>query len=195
MTKRKYKKKDIGKSYLSDPHLFDAVEYAIETLVSAGERITQKRIAELTDTNITVIKHIYPYFAERKTQRIELRCSVVEKMQWQQKAQQADMTVSRLASQSLNNVTVSIPPTQQLRGAINRVVVERVSFNTLINQLAKWVNTYKSSADELFVVTQLKHLCEQFDTHDKKVMTILGQDHQYDEFYRLPSSPRQEGRQ
>ena len=78
-----------------------------------------------------------------------------------------------LAAHSLDQLTLHIPPTEQLKQTFDRVVVERVRFNSLVNQIARWCNTYPSAVQRMDIEMMLGALTLKFEEHDRQVMSLL----------------------
>lgn len=177
---RRYKTNILREALVTKTDIVYQIEAAIKTIIQDNDKITAKEIVRRTDLEYNDVKLILPVFTEDKTSRIELRCTRADKLRWEYKAEQADSTISKLISIALDKLTVYVPRTQQLRAEINLLVVERIRFNVLVNQLAKWCNTYCSNVDQFEVLAMLNELQGQFDGHDKAVMAAINKKHSFD---------------
>ncbi|CDU08799.1 hypothetical protein [Vibrio coralliirubri] len=174
MTK-KNKKQQIQHAYLQDQAIKNLFEFEIDKLIKNNRTVSKSALKQSPDLAHSMVESVYPYYATSKNARIELNCSIVDKKTWQHKAKQADTTVSQLAIESLNRVQIKIPFTKKLQAELNAVALERVRFNSLLNQLARWCNTHKSGIETVQVLAELNYLQKQFDDHDLRMMQIFAQ--------------------
>ena len=80
---------------------------------------------------------------------VRVRVSAEEHAALAAKAREAGLTVSALLRDHLGQVTVRDREAERQRNALlNRI-------NANLNMIAKWVNTYKSAADRMPVVSRL----------------------------------------
>lgn len=87
-----------------------------------------------------------------KNAMIRLRCTAVEYNNWKTKAQASGMSISALIRESLDRARTWTP--QDAASERERLRhLARIGNN--LNQLARWVNTYKSSADAVPVCSHL----------------------------------------
>ncbi|PMF92606.1 hypothetical protein BCV08_11785 [Vibrio breoganii] len=101
----------------------------------------------------------YHYYCEEKKARIEIRASIKNKLLWNHKSALTKQTLSTTVALAMSRVNIHVLPTQE----INLMTNELVRFNSLVNQIAKWVNTYKSDIDAIAVLTQLDELSVRFE--------------------------------
>lgn len=81
--------------------------------------------------------------------------SKAEKVSWQEKAVQAGIPLSTLIRQAIRKVNIS---RRTDRGLIaeRTCQIRRIGIN--LNQIAKWANTYKSTAEAIEVIEALQTL-------------------------------------
>lgn len=80
---------------------------------------------------------------------IHVRTTRAEARQWREKARAAGVPVSRLLREAMRRTRTWTAPQAQAQAELVRQVA-RCGNN--LNQLARWANTYKSSADTVQVV-------------------------------------------
>ena len=90
---------------------------------------------------------------KKKDDYIKVRLSKEEKEKWQEKAVRAGLSLSNLIRQSVEK---SKTWTIQDRGLIAEHTrqIRRVGIN--LNQIAKWANTYGSTAEAIEIIEGLK---------------------------------------
>lgn len=84
--------------------------------------------------------------------RIDIRCSVNEKADLKIRADAAGVTVSELVRQSLGRVRTW---TASHRQAHRERTLELARIGTNLNQIARWCNTYKTTAEATEVLAAL----------------------------------------
>lgn len=91
----------------------------------------------------------------KKTRRVEVRFSEKEYDELSVIADKGDTTVSdvvRLSATRVKTITLGAKRAQQER------VREIAKIGNNINQIARWVNTHKSNADTINVLTHLREI-------------------------------------
>ena len=176
MKQKNSKQANLLQSLLNQPDDIASLELALMTLISTDDPLTIDSVATTSGLPREGVRLLLPCYTQRKSERIELRCSWTEKKRWEHKAKLSNKTVSQLAAHSLNRLTLHIPPIEQLRKEIDLVVRERVRFNGLVNQIAKWCNTERSAIRQVEILAALDELLDQFEFHDQQVMRILQHD-------------------
>ncbi len=119
----------------ADPDSVVAVEQAVLDCIELGVKISNSRIAEITGHSIDNIRKLLPLYTEQKTSRIELRCTFVEKYNWEIKAKKSSRTVSELAATSLSKLAIHIYPAETLRAELNKLISLRTNLGNNLNQL------------------------------------------------------------
>ena len=88
----------------------------------------------------------------QRTNTISIRLTDSEKLDWELKAHAAGLTISQLARQAMGKVRVTNVGDRAI--AIERTrQIAKIGNN--LNQIARWANTYKSTAEAVEVVTHL----------------------------------------
>lgn len=89
----------------------------------------------------------------KKDDYIKVRLTKEEKLRWQEKAVRAGLSLSNLIRQSIERTTTW---TIQDRGLIAEHTrqIRRIGIN--LNQIAKWANTYGSTAEAVEIIECLK---------------------------------------
>jgi len=82
-----------------------------------------------------------------------IKLSKAEKLSWQEKAALAGTPLSILIRRAVNKVTIS-PKLDHTLIAQQTRQIRRIGIN--LNQIAKWANTYKSSAETLEIIEALQ---------------------------------------
>lgn len=93
---------------------------------------------------------------DKFTTTLQIRLSEKEKATLQEKADEAGMPMARYIRSSI--ISVRDRNRSKIKSNVNSLALEvrRVGIN--LNQLAKWANTYKSTADTLTVIGQLREI-------------------------------------
>jgi len=84
--------------------------------------------------------------------RLEIRCSEEEKAAWQAKAANAGMSLSELVRSSLDKSRL---PDRQRQKDLASLVREVAKIGNNLNQIARYANTYKNSAEAVQVIAHL----------------------------------------
>ena len=79
------------------------IERAVIRCINDDVAVTINGIARDVNMDTDIVRQMLPSFTEIRDHRTELRCTYEEKRRWEKKAKDASITVSRLASQSLQN--------------------------------------------------------------------------------------------
>lgn len=93
--------------------------------------------------------------ADKLDTSLLIRLSKTEKLAWQEKAILAGIPLAALIRQAMKKATIS---NQLDRSSFQERTcqIRRIGIN--LNQIAKWANTYKSTAESLEVIEVLKEL-------------------------------------
>ena len=92
--------------------------------------------------------------AEKETS-IKVRLSKQEKMNWQEKAASAGVSLSNLIRQAMKKTQTWTAADRSLMAEQTREI-SRIGNN--LNQIAKWANTYKSTAEAIEVIECLREI-------------------------------------
>lgn len=93
--------------------------------------------------------------ADKFDTSILIRLSKAEKLAWQEKAVSAGMPLTTLIRQSMKKVTISRQLDRALMGEQIRQI-RRIGIN--LNQIARWANVYKSTAETIEVIEVLREI-------------------------------------
>ena len=88
----------------------------------------------------------------QRTKPITVRLTDEEKLDWDLKAHAAGLSISELVRQAMNRVRISHIGDRALQIERTRQIAK---IGNNLNQIARWVNRYKTSADTVEVVTHL----------------------------------------
>ena len=88
----------------------------------------------------------------QRTKPIAVRLTDEEKLDWDLKAHAAGLSISELVRQAMNRVRISHIGDRALQIERTRQIAK---IGNNLNQIARWVNRYKTSADTVEVVTHL----------------------------------------
>ena len=91
--------------------------------------------------------------AEKRNAEIKIRLSPKEKFSWQQKAVYAGVSLSNLMRQAMARTNTWTMADRALIQEQTRQI-SRIGNN--LNQIAKWANTYKSTASAIEVIEVLR---------------------------------------
>lgn len=169
-----YKKKAIQQTHLDNLHSvlpFEAALYEIaqEEQQRPISKIALKRKGILPE----VVTALYPYYVDEKHARIELNCSIAQKMQWKAKAEKAQITLSKLVTEALNNARVYIPVPNFEQEAIKEILKMQSQLNAHTNQIARWCNTHKMGVEAISVLVELNEIRNQVLNIDDQLMRIM----------------------
>ena len=89
---------------------------------------------------------------EKRTQNLTIRISPQEKEEWYEKAARSGLTISQLIRLSIQRTNTWTVPNQTLIQEQTRQI-PRIGNN--LNQIAKWANTYKSTAEAVEIIEAL----------------------------------------
>ncbi len=87
--------------------------------------------------------------AEKRDSYIKIRLSKSEKIDWQEKAVRAGISLSNLIRQAMARTQTW---TAADRGLISEQTRQISRIGNNLNQIAKWANTYKSTAEAIEVI-------------------------------------------
>jgi len=93
--------------------------------------------------------------AEKLDTSLLIRLSKAEKTSWQEKAILAGMPLASLVRQAMKKATIS----KQLDRSLfqeRTCQIRRIGIN--LNQIAKWANTYKTTAEAIEIIEALKEI-------------------------------------
>jgi two-component sensor histidine kinase len=96
----------------------------------------------------------------KQTTNLTIRVSPEEKLQWQEKAALSQVTLSSLIRQALST---SRPSQKADRSLIREQIHQIKRIGNNLNQIAKWANTYKETAEAIEVIQALKQIQESLD--------------------------------
>lgn len=88
----------------------------------------------------------------QRTKPIAVRLTDEEKLDWDLKAHAAGLSISELVRQAMNRVRISHVGDRALQIEQTRQIAK---IGNNLNQIARWVNRYKTTADTVEVVTHL----------------------------------------
>lgn len=84
--------------------------------------------------------------------RLYLRCTEEDLLAWKAKAESAGMTLSDLARSSMAKAKL---PDRERQAELARLTRDIARIGNNLNQLARWANTYKGTAEALEVIGRL----------------------------------------
>lgn len=90
---------------------------------------------------------------EKLDSSLLLKLTPAEKLEWQEKAARAGMPLTRMIRQVMRGARLSSQIDRSLY-AERTYQLRRIGIN--LNQIAKWANTYKSSAEAIEVIEGLR---------------------------------------
>ncbi|WP_219884743.1 plasmid mobilization relaxosome protein MobC [Merismopedia glauca] len=93
------------------------------------------------------------YMTDKLTASIKIRTTPDEKIQWQEKAIYSGVSLSNLVRQAMSRTNTWTTPDRSLIQAQTRQLT-RIGNN--LNQIAKWANTYKSTAEAIEIIQALR---------------------------------------
>ena len=93
--------------------------------------------------------------ASKRDSYIKIRLSKSEKIDWQEKAVRAGVSLSNLIRQAMTRTQTW---TAADRGLISEQTRQISRIGNNLNQIAKWANTYKSTAEAIEVIECLREI-------------------------------------
>jgi len=91
----------------------------------------------------------------QKDTYFKLRLTKEEKKEWQKKAADSGISLSNLIRQSMGKTRTWTAPDRALISEQTRQVS---SLGNNLNQIARWANTYKSSAEAIQIIEVLREI-------------------------------------
>jgi hypothetical protein len=88
----------------------------------------------------------------QRTSTVAVRLTDEEKLDWDLKAHAAGLSISQLVREAMNRVRVKNVGDRAIQIERTRQI-SKIGNN--LNQIARWINRYKTSADTVEVVTHL----------------------------------------
>lgn len=143
--KKPHKQTSILNAFLQSDEDVKKLENGICDLLKENKPVTITGVNKATGLDKSIIRIVLPHYTDKKRCRLELRCSWVEKKNWELKAEKLDKSVSELAAQSITSINIYIGPSEQLQQEINEFITERVRFNNCVEQLAHCCLTSETS--------------------------------------------------
>ncbi len=101
---------------------------------------------------------------DKRDTTITLRVSQSEKLAWQAKADLVGMTLSNLIRQAISRTKTWTAADKSLVKEQTRQIA-RIGNN--LNQIAKWANTYKSTAEAIEIIQALRLIEQSLNTLKK----------------------------
>lgn len=168
-----YKKKAIQQTHLDNLHSVLPFEAALYEIAQEEQKPISKIALKRKGIPPEVITALYPYYVDEKHARIELNCSIAQKMQWKAKAEKAQITLSKLVTEALNNARVYVPVPNFEQEAIKEILKMQSQLNAHTNQIAKWCNTHKQGVESISVLAELNEIRNQVLNIDDQLMRIM----------------------
>jgi hypothetical protein len=88
----------------------------------------------------------------QRTNTVAVRLTDEEKLDWDLKAHAAGLTISQLVREAMNRVRITNVGDRAIQIERTRQIAK---IGNNLNQIARWINRYKTSADTVEVVTHL----------------------------------------
>jgi hypothetical protein len=88
----------------------------------------------------------------QRTNTVAVRLTDEEKLDWDLKAHAAGLTISQLVRQAMDKVRITNVGDRSVQIERTRQIAK---IGNNLNQIARWINRYKTSADTVEVVTHL----------------------------------------
>jgi hypothetical protein len=88
----------------------------------------------------------------QRTSTVAVRLTDEEKLDWDLKAHAAGLSISQLVREAMNRVRITNVGDRAIQIERTRQI-SKIGNN--LNQIARWINRYKTSADTVEVVTHL----------------------------------------
>jgi hypothetical protein len=117
---------------------------------------------------------------EKLNTSILIRLSQAEKLEWQEKAARAGISLASLVREAMKKTSIQKYIERPLIQERTREI-RRIGIN--LNQIARWANTYKETAEALEIIEILKEIEEAIKTLSRKEATSF------------PSAPKEGGKE
>jgi hypothetical protein len=88
----------------------------------------------------------------QRTNTVAVRLTESEKLDWDLKAHAAGLSISQLVRQAMDKVRITNVGDRAIQIERTRQIAK---IGNNLNQIARWINRYKTSADTVEVVTHL----------------------------------------
>ena len=107
---------------------------------------------------------------EKRDTNITIRISQAEKLAWQEKAARSGITLSNLLRQAMSKTrTWTVADSSLIKEQTRQI--SRLGNN--LNQIAKWVNTYKSTAEAIEIIQGLRLIEQSLNKLSIKLSTSV----------------------
>jgi len=93
-----------------------------------------------------------------KDHTFKFRCTEAELLLWKAKAKALDVPVAKLLADALNGINIKSKVEHKVQ---QKQVAEVAKIGNNLNQVARWVNTYKQGATVIDVLVVLKQIEQQ----------------------------------
>lgn len=174
-------KKDRLEELLKNIEITNLFEEKIIHLINTEKRITKKALAELTKLERYDVNLLFDHYCSKKNARIDLRCAIVDKLIWANKAKKLNENLSDFLSRSINNTNIYIPRVEQIRTELAELVQERVKFVKNIEILSNFVLSSKT-IEAAHILAKLDDIQTLFIAHDRYVMQRVDRKYVKDSF-------------
>jgi hypothetical protein len=148
---------------------YELIQSAVELLVKDEKKVTIKAVVKLSKCDPLIVKKLLPEFNRVKTMRQQVRCTVVEKLSWENKAFKANLSLSDFVSSAMTKSIVIIPKVNVLQTNMNRLIGESIKQNVLLNNLIIWAEKNREPSEQLQILIRLESIENRFSDMIRRI--------------------------
>ncbi len=167
--KKQLKSDTVDSKLIEEYECYQLIQSTVELLVKSDKKITIKAVSKTSGCDYLIVKKLLPQFIRVKTVRVQVRCTVYEKISWENKACKANISLSDLVSLAMLKSNVIRPKLNVLENNINRLVGESVKQNSKLNKLILWIDKNKNNSEQL----QILLILQSIENHFRDMISII----------------------
>jgi len=148
---------------------YELIKSTVESLVKDEQKVTIKAVVKLSKCDPLLVKKLLPEFNRVKSVRLQVRCTVVEKLSWENKALKANLSLSDFVASAMTKSIVIISKVNVLKNNMNRLIGESVKQNILLNDLIIWAENNKEPSEQLEIFIRLQNIENKFSDMIRRI--------------------------
>jgi len=148
---------------------YELIKSTLESLVKDEQKVTIKAVVKLSKCDPLLVKKLLPEFNRVKSVRLQVRCTVVEKLSWENKALKANLSLSDFVASAMTKSIVIISKVNVLKNNMNRLIGESVKQNILLNDLIIWAENNKEPSEQLEIFIRLQNIENKFSDMIRRI--------------------------
>ena len=167
--KKKLKVEPENAKLILEHECYELIQSAVELLVKEEQKITIKAVVKLSKCNPLIVKKLLPEFNSVKTMRLQVRCTIVDKLSWENKALKANLSLSDFVASAMSKSIVIKPQVNVLQNNMNRLIGESVKQNILLNKVIIWAEKNREPSEQLQIFLRLQNIENKFSDMIRRI--------------------------